>query len=136
VAEEAERKKREEESRRQLESKLAEQSKQQAKIVGFQAYAQVLKVAWTDGVVSAEEEAILSTLRTSFGISSEEHDGLEQEIQLEVYLGTIADAWQDGHITPEDSERLDGLRDKFKISAEEHLRLEKQVRAEILKQRA
>jgi hypothetical protein len=95
-----------------------------------------LKVAWTDGVVSVEEESILSTLRTSFGITKEEHDGLEQEIQLEVYLGTIADAWRDGHITPEDSERLDGLRDKFKISAEEHLRLEKQVRAEILKQRA
>ena len=69
------------------------------------------------------------------GISDAEHSGLEQEVQLEVYLEALVDVWRDGVITPDDSERLERLRDRFRISADEHMRLEKQIRQDILKQR-
>ena len=104
-------------------------------MVTFQAYGQALKQALLDGIMGKEEAAILGVLRKTFGISDQEHSGLEQEVQLEIYLEAIMTGWKDGAITPQDSEKLDELRDKFKISAEEHLRLEKQVRHEILRQK-
>jgi len=96
----------------------------------------VLMLAWRDARLSKEEEDILALLRDRFGLSKEEHELLQQEVQIEIYLQAVADVWRDGVITPQDSERLDQLREQFSISAEEHLRLEKQVRKEILKQKA
>jgi hypothetical protein len=75
-------------------------------------------------------------LREQFGLTQKEHESLQQEVQIEIYLQAITDVWQDGVITPQDSELLEQLRDQFNISAEEHLRLEKQIRREILKQKA
>lgn len=139
--EEEARKKKDEETKRlavEQERKREEEKKQAPSIanpVSLQAYAQALKQALADGVISRDESVLLETLRKSLGISQHEHDALEQETQLEIYLEAIVEGWRDGSITPEDSEKLDLLRENFKISAEEHLRLEKQVRQEILKQR-
>jgi hypothetical protein len=69
------------------------------------------------------------------GISDEEHESLEQEVRLEIYLYAIVDCWKNGSLTAQDLDRLDTLREKFNISAEEHMRLEKHVRQEILRQR-
>jgi hypothetical protein len=123
-----------EEGKQRTGSEKATQNQHAIPIVYLQAYAQVLKQAWTNGVVSKDEENLLSTLRKSMGISDEEHASLEQEVRLEIYLQAIVDCWKNGSITPQDFDRLDALRERFHISAEEHMRLEKQVRQEILKQ--
>ncbi|MGD0590586.1 MAG: hypothetical protein ABSA44_07290 [Bacteroidota bacterium] len=139
----------EEKSRRQQEEEKSRRQQEQEKkrldiqtktpptipIVSIQAYAQALKHAWSDGALSKDENAILIILRKAMGISDDEHENLEQEVQLDIYLQAIVDSWRSGTITPQDLDRLDILRDRFKISAEEHLRLEKQVRQEILRQR-
>lgn len=85
--------------------------------------------------MSDDEEKLLLSLRKSLGITQEEHGGLEQEIQLEIYLEALVEGWRDGAITPQESERLDVLREAFGLTAEEHIRLERQVRHEILKQK-
>lgn len=102
-------------------------------VIALQAYAQVLKQAWSDGVVSKDEEAILLILRQTFDITSEEHESLERELQAEVYTHVLTAAWQDGLISTEDSERLEFFRNKFHISADEHFRLEKQVREKLMR---
>jgi hypothetical protein len=99
-----------------------------AAMVGLQAYAQVLKQVWSDGIVSDDEQAILRILRQTLGISKEEHESLERELQVEVYIHILTIAWQDGGISTEESERLEFLRGKFHISSDDHFRLEKQVR--------
>jgi hypothetical protein len=96
----------------------------------------VLKQAWNDGKISQEEADLLAVLRAALGLSEQDHESVQQEIQIEIYLQAILDGWKDGAITPQDSERLDQLREQFHISAEEHLRLEKQVRREILRQKS
>ena len=102
----------------------------------LQIYAQVLKLAWADAKMGQEEAEVLALLRKSFGLTQQDHDALQQEVQLEIYLQAIVDGWKNGVITPQDSEKLDQLREQFNIPAEEHLRLEKQVRKEILKQKS
>jgi len=104
--------------------------------VVLQAYSEVLKAAWEDGVVSREEETILKILRETLNISEKQHKEFVQEMQLGIYLQALVDGWKNGSITPEDSERLDMLREKFNVSADEHMRLEKQIRKEILRQKS
>ena len=120
--------------KRRLEPEKKVQIQHTVPVIALQAYAQTLKQAWSNGVLSQDEENLLSTLRKSMGISDEEHLSLEQEVRLDIYLQAIVDSWKNGSITPQDSDKLDALREKFNISAEEHMRLEKQVRKEILKQ--
>jgi len=68
--------------------------------------------------MSDDETKLLLSLRNSLGITQEEHSGLEQEIQLEIYLEALVEGWRDGAISPEESERLDVLREAFGLSAE------------------
>jgi hypothetical protein len=100
-------------------------------VVSLQAYAQVLKQAWSNGSVSEDEQNLLLTLRKSMGISDEVHQSLEQEIRFEIYYSALVDCWKDGSLTTQELDTLELLREKFHISAEEHLQLEKRVRQEI-----
>lgn len=97
------------------------------------AYKECLRQALGDGVVSSEEQELLTVLKNSFGLNETECTQLEQQVHWEVYLDALVTAWLNGAITPVDSERLDSLRDKLRISAELHLKLERKVRQEILK---
>ncbi len=97
------------------------------------AYKECLRQALGDGIVSSEEQELLTVLKNSFGLDETECTQLEQQVQWEVYLDALVKAWLNGAITPVDSERLDLLRDKLKISADLHLKLERKVRHEILK---
>ena len=100
-------------------------------VASLQAYAQVLKQAWSNGSVSDDEQSLLLTLRKTMGISDEVHQSLEQEIRFEIYFSALVDCWKDGSLTPQELDALELLREKFHISAEEHLQLEKRVRQEI-----
>jgi hypothetical protein len=52
--------------------------------VNYLAYKNALKQAWKDGKMSADESAMLDTLRKSLNISAEEHMHIEHEVRNEL----------------------------------------------------
>jgi hypothetical protein len=52
--------------------------------VNYLAYKNALKQAWKDGKMSADESAMLDTLRKSLNISAEEHINIEKEVRGEL----------------------------------------------------
>lgn len=104
-------------------------------MASLKAYAQVLRQAWADGLISKDEEEMLRTLRTSLGISDQEHESLQHEIQAEIYQNLVLRIWKQGSMSPQDSEKLDFIREKFNISAEEHMKIEKSARQILLQKK-
>jgi tellurite resistance protein len=86
--EEETRRQEEEEKRKKGVPKAAQNGQAQptVPVACLQAYAQALKFAWSDGVLSRDEKALLMIIQKSMGISAQEHTSLEQEAQLEIYL--------------------------------------------------
>jgi hypothetical protein len=87
--------------------------------------------AWQDGVISADERALLNALRNIVEISEGKFNELEKASKTEVYVNALRKIWADGSINPEESDYLTSLREKLGIPADEHFRLEAQVRKEI-----
>ena len=52
--------------------------------VNYLAYKNALKQAWKDGKMSADESAMLDTLRKSLNISPDEHVKIEQDVRVEL----------------------------------------------------
>jgi hypothetical protein len=52
--------------------------------VNYLAYKNALKQAWKDGRMSADESAMLDTLRKSLNISAEDHVNIEKEVRGEL----------------------------------------------------
>ena len=52
--------------------------------VNYLAYKNALKQAWKDGKMSADESAMLDTLRKSLNISAEDHMNIEKEVRNEL----------------------------------------------------
>ncbi len=52
--------------------------------VNYLAYKNALKQAWKDGKMSADESAMLDTLRKSLNISAEDHMHIEREVRNEL----------------------------------------------------
>lgn len=52
--------------------------------VNYLAYKNALKQAWKDGKMSADESAMLDTLRKSLNISPDEHVKIEQDVRIEL----------------------------------------------------
>jgi tetratricopeptide (TPR) repeat protein len=52
--------------------------------VNYLAYKNALKQAWKDGKMSADESAMLDTLRKSLNISPDEHVKIEQDVRSEL----------------------------------------------------
>jgi tetratricopeptide (TPR) repeat protein len=56
--------------------------------VNYLAYKNALKQAWKDGKMSADESAMLDTLRKSLNISPEEHLKIEKDVRIELSDGS------------------------------------------------
>ena len=104
-------------------------------VTSLKAYAQVLRQAWGDGLISKDEEEMLRTLRTSLSISDQEHESLQHEVQMEIYQNLVMRIWNQGSMSPQDSEKLDFVREKFNISAEEHMKIERHARQILLQKK-
>jgi tetratricopeptide (TPR) repeat protein len=52
--------------------------------VNYLAYKNALKQAWKDGKMSADESAMLDTLRKSLNISPEDHVQIENDVRIEL----------------------------------------------------
>lgn len=83
-------------------------------------YRQALKEVWSDGAATRDEGSKLEQLRSTLGISGEEHARLEKEVKLETYYDALKRAWSSGSITPESASKLGELRRTFQITPDEH----------------
>ncbi len=86
--------------------------------------------AWEDGVISADERALLEALKSALGISDSAFAALENETKGSLYQTALRKVWHDGVVTPEESEELARLRQKLNISAEDHFKFEADMRKE------
>jgi CheY-like chemotaxis protein len=82
-------------------------------------YRELLKDFWFDGKVTEEEALELSTMRTLFGITQQEHDRLEREIRVESYVEALRIAWRDNILSETEQKTLEMMRDKYGISQKE-----------------
>ena len=87
--------------------------------------------AWEDGAVSPDERALLTLLKSEYGISDQDFARMENESGAASYISQLREVWKDGLVTPEEAETLEALRKNLNISAEEHFKLEAQVRKEM-----
>ncbi|MBI5215718.1 MAG: response regulator [Ignavibacteriae bacterium] len=90
-------------------------------------YKKILVDAWRDGLITAQEIAVLKRVRIDLSITEEVHHTLEREVKLECYVDAVRKAWRDGLISPLKAGALDGLRKKYGISIEEHLHVEGKI---------
>jgi hypothetical protein len=84
--------------------------------------------AWEDGAVSAEERALLETLKSALDISDSAFIELENEAKNLLYRNALRKVWHDGVVTPEEADELAQLREKFNVSAEDHFKYEAELR--------
>ena len=63
-----------------LESKIAKDESTQR----LATYRKVLEQAWADGILTTDEQALLSRLRDKMQITDEEHNSLESEIKADL----------------------------------------------------
>ncbi len=100
----------------------------------LQTNAEHLKIlfakAWEDGTISAEERALLETLKSALDISDSAFIEMENEAKNLLYCNALRKVWHDGVITPEEADELAHLREKFNISAEDHFKYEAELRKE------
>ncbi len=90
-------------------------------------YQLVLASVWADGAASEEEVETLEQLRQLLSITLEEHDRIQKEVQLDMYIEAFKRAWNAGRISKKDIAVLAELRERFHISMEEHLAIESRI---------
>jgi DNA-binding Lrp family transcriptional regulator len=95
-------------------------------------YRKALAEALEDGVITDEEEAILTSLRNSLNITDEQHNKLLEfmktqtdmdSMEVEIYSNVLGQALEDNVITEDEEAILLSLRDSLSITQEVHERL-------------
>lgn len=95
-------------------------------------YRKALAEALEDGVITDEEEAILTSLRNSLKITDEQHSKLLEfmktqtnmdSIEVEIYSSVLGQALEDNVITEDEEAILLSLRDSLQITEEIHKKL-------------
>ena len=99
-------------------------------------YKQMLEVAWQDGEVDANEQAMLDSLAGMLGLESARdvqldwvYDRLDD--RLLAYCSAMEAAWQDGEVSGDEENILGSMRNSLKISDEEHKTILGVVRAKL-----
>lgn len=95
-------------------------------------YRQALAEALEDGVITDDEQAILSSLRNSLNISDEQHNKLLEfmrtqtnmdSMEVEIYSNVLGQALEDNIITEDEEAILLSLRDSLQITEDIHQKL-------------
>ena len=99
-------------------------------------YKQMLEVAWQDGEVDANEQAMLDSLAGMLGLESARdvqldwvYDRLDD--RLLAYCSAMEAAWQDGEVTGDEENILGSMRNSLEITDEEHKTILGVVRAKL-----
>jgi DNA-binding Lrp family transcriptional regulator len=95
-------------------------------------YRKALAEALEDGVITDDEEAILTSLRNSLNITDEQHNKLldfmktqtnMDSMEVEIYSNVLGQALEDNVITEDEEAILLSLRDSLQITEEIHEKL-------------
>ena len=90
-------------------------------------YQRALRKAWSDGPLSPNEESILTNLRQSLNITSEEHSTIEPVAKREAYLDALKETLSSGTPTKKTIDFLVMLRKECNVSEEEHRQFEQEL---------
>ena len=99
-------------------------------------YKQMLEVAWQDGEVDANEQAMLDSLAGMLGLESARDVQLDWvcerlDDRLKAYCSAMEAAWQDGQVSDDEENMLESMRNSLTISDEEHKTILGVVRAKL-----
>ena len=99
-------------------------------------YKQMLEVAWQDGEVDANEQAMLDSLAGMLGLDSARDVQLDWvcerlDDRLKGYCSAMEAAWQDGKVSEDEENMLENMRNSLAISDEEHKTILGVVRAKL-----
>ncbi len=99
-------------------------------------YKQMLEVAWQDGEVDSNEQAMLDSLANMLGLESAREVQLDWvcdrlDDRLKAYCSAMEAAWQDGKVSDDEENMLENMRSTLEISQEEHKTILGVVRAKL-----
>ena len=99
-------------------------------------YKQMLEVAWQDGEVDANEQAMLDSLAGMLGLDSARDVQLDWvcdrlDDRMKAYCSAMEAAWEDGSVSDDEENILQSLRDSLSISDQEHKTILGVVRAKL-----
>ncbi|HJM67647.1 MAG TPA: hypothetical protein QF716_02070 [Candidatus Thalassarchaeaceae archaeon] len=99
-------------------------------------YKQMLEVAWQDGEVDANEQAMLDSLAGMLGLDSARNVQLDWvcdrlDDRMKAYCSAMEAAWEDGRVSGDEENILQNLRDSLSISEQEHKTILGVVRAKL-----
>lgn len=99
-------------------------------------YKQMLEVAWQDGEVDDNEQAMLDSLASMLGLESARDVQLDWvcdrlDDRLKAYCSAMEAAWTDGIVTDDEENMLGNMRKSLTISDEEHKTILGVVRAKL-----
>jgi uncharacterized tellurite resistance protein B-like protein/DNA-binding MarR family transcriptional regulator len=103
---------------------------------GSSLYKQMLEVAWQDGEVDANEQAMLDSLAGMLGLESARDVQLDWvcerlDDRLKAYCSAMEAAWDDGKVTDDEEHMLRSLRTTLEITEDEHRTILGVVRAKL-----
>ncbi len=99
-------------------------------------YKQMLEVAWQDGEVDSNEQAMLDSLANMLGLDSSREVQLDWvcgqlDDRLKAYCSAMEAAWQDGKVSDDEENMLESMRKSLTISEQEHRTILGVVRAKL-----
>ena len=99
-------------------------------------YKQMLEVAWQDGEVDSNEQAMLDSLASMLGLDSAREVQLDWvcerlDDRLKAYCSAMEAAWEDGKVSDDEENMLGSMRNTLEISDEEHRTILGVVRAKL-----
>jgi len=103
---------------------------------GTSLYTQMLEVAWQDGEVDDNEQAMLDTLAGMLGLESASNVQLDWvcdrlDDRMTAYCSAIEAAWTDGEVSDDEDNMLSALRESLTITEAEHRTILGVVRAKL-----
>jgi tellurite resistance protein len=99
-------------------------------------YQQMLEVAWQDGEVDANEQAMLDSLAGMLGLASARDVQLDWvcdrlDDRMKAYCSAMEASWGDGRVSDDEENILQNLRNSLSISEQEHKTILGVVRAKL-----
>jgi tellurite resistance protein len=119
-----------------LDKKVREEAAASLASGGESLYRTMLEVAWQDGEVDDNEQAMLDSLAAMLGLSSSRDVQLDwvcdqMDDRLKAYCAAMEAAWEDGQISTDEDNMLQSLRNSLQISTAEHRTITGAVRAKL-----
>ena len=119
-----------------LDKKVREEAAASLASGGESLYRTMLEVAWQDGEVDDNEQAMLDSLAGMLGLDSSRDVQMDwvcdqMDDRLKAYCAAMEAAWEDGQISTDEDNMLQSLRESLQITSAEHRTITGAVRAKL-----